>query len=92
MPSAIVLKKRRPTLRHVDAEKKFDLNIQDVLEDWGVPQALREVIANALDEQALTGTRNIEIVKGKVGRWHIRDYAAGVAREVSIARLAVNPR
>jgi hypothetical protein len=41
--------------------KKFDLNIEKVLEDWGVHHALREVIANALDEQALTNTKDVEI-------------------------------
>ena len=30
--------------------KKFDLNIEKVLEDWEVYHAVREVIANALDE------------------------------------------
>jgi hypothetical protein len=34
----------------------FDLNIEKVLEHWTVPFAIRELIANALDEQALTGT------------------------------------
>jgi hypothetical protein len=36
--------------------REFDLNIERVLENWTVAHALREVIANALDEQALTGT------------------------------------
>lgn len=35
--------------------RQFDLNIERVLEHWTVAHALREVIANALDEQALTG-------------------------------------
>ena len=30
----------------------FDLNIEKVLEHWTVPFAIRELIANALDEQA----------------------------------------
>jgi hypothetical protein len=34
----------------------FDLNIEKVLEHWTIPFAIRELIANALDEQALTGT------------------------------------
>ena len=38
--------------------REFDLNIERVLENWTVAHALREVIANALDEQALTGTGN----------------------------------
>jgi len=36
--------------------KKFDLNIEKVLEDWGTAHAIRELISNALDEQILTGT------------------------------------
>ncbi len=39
-----------------DDNRKFDLNIKRVLEHWTVAHALREVIANALDEAALTGT------------------------------------
>jgi hypothetical protein len=39
----------------------FDLNIQKVLEHWPVSFALREFIANALDEQALTGTADPQI-------------------------------
>ena len=35
----------------------FDLNVEKVLEHWSVAFAIRELIANALDEQALTGTR-----------------------------------
>ena len=30
--------------------REFDLNIERVLENWTVPHALREVIANALDD------------------------------------------
>ena len=61
--------------------KKFDLNIERVLEDWGVRHALREVIANALDEQILTKTPDVEIRKDKAGRWHIRDYGRGLRYE-----------
>ena len=39
----------------------FDLNIEKVLEHWGVEHAIREIIANALDEMTLTGTKEIEI-------------------------------
>jgi len=42
------------------AEQAFDLNIEKVLEHWTVPFAIRELIANALDEQALTGTADPE--------------------------------
>ena len=33
--------------------KKFDLNIENVLENWEVYHGLREIIANAMDEQKL---------------------------------------
>ena len=61
--------------------KKFDLNIERVLEDWGVQHALREVLANALDEQVLTKTRDVAISKDKQRRWHIRDYGRGLKYE-----------
>lgn len=61
--------------------KNFDLNIERVLEDWGVHSALREAIANALDEQALTNTKPVEIVKDRQGRWHVRDYGRGLKYE-----------
>ena len=41
--------------------RKFDLNIGKILEGWDVRRAIREVIANALDEQALTGTAEVKI-------------------------------
>lgn len=59
----------------------FDLNIEKVLEDWEVHHAIREVIANALDEQILTKTKEIEIFKDKQGRWHIRDFGRGLKYE-----------
>lgn len=59
----------------------FDLNIEEVLEHWEVEHAIREVIANALDEQALSGTREIEISEDSEGRWHIRDFGRGLAIE-----------
>jgi hypothetical protein len=61
--------------------KKFDLNIEKVLQDWDVQDALREVIANALDEQALTKTKDVEISKDNAGRWHVRDYGRGLKYE-----------
>ncbi|MHB1516504.1 MAG: ATP-binding protein [Acidiferrobacteraceae bacterium] len=61
--------------------KKFDLNIEKVLEDWGVHHALREIIANALDEQVLTNTNDVRIFKDNQGRWHIRDYGRGLKHE-----------
>ena len=41
----------------------FDLNIEEVLENWDVEHAIREVIANALDEQILSATGDIQIQK-----------------------------
>ena len=58
--------------------KEFDLNIEKVLENWTVAHAIREIIANALDEQILTGTDEIEIYRDNSGRWHIRDYGRGI--------------
>lgn len=37
--------------------KKFDLNIEKVLEHWSIAHALREIIANALDESILSDTK-----------------------------------
>lgn len=60
-----------------EVKKSFDLNIEQILENWQVCHAVREVIANALDEQFLTGTKDVEIYKdGDV--WHIRDYGRGL--------------
>ena len=50
--------------------KKFDLNIEKVLENWDVSDALREIIANAIDEQLLTKTGEIQIFKNPLG-WYI---------------------
>ncbi|MFA4819955.1 MAG: ATP-binding protein [Candidatus Aenigmatarchaeota archaeon] len=57
---------------------KFDLNIEKILENWEVSFAVREIIANAIDEQILTDTQNISIAKDKQKRWHIRDYGRGL--------------
>lgn len=61
--------------------KKFDLNIEKILEDWEVYHAIREVIANAIDEEILTGTKKIEIFKDKKRLWHIRDFGRGLRYE-----------
>ena len=62
-------------------EQAFDLNIGEVLEHWTVPFAIREVIANALDEQTLTGTGEPVIGKDETGRWHIADEGRGLRYE-----------
>lgn len=57
--------------------KKFDLNIEKILEDWEMHHAIREIIANALDEQLLTKTDDVIISKnGK--SWVIRDFGRGL--------------
>src|SRR6266852_9461847 len=61
--------------------RHFDLNIEKVLEHWTVAHALREVIANALDEQALTQTAAPLIMKDDEGRWHVQDFGRGLKYE-----------
>ncbi|MEM3794709.1 MAG: ATP-binding protein [Thermoprotei archaeon] len=56
----------------------FDLNIEKILEDWEIYHAIREVIANALDEQQLTHSKEIEIYPTKSGSWIIRDFGRGL--------------
>lgn len=58
----------------------FDLNIERVLEHWTVAHAVREIIANALDEHVLTGTAVPEIAKAD-GEWHVTDFGRGLRRE-----------
>jgi hypothetical protein len=65
----------------VSAAREFDLNIERVLEDWTVPHAIREVIANALDEAALTGTLEPEVDEDAEGNWHVRDHGRGLRYE-----------
>ncbi len=56
---------------------KFDLNIEKILENWDMHHAIREIIANALDEQILTKTKDVEIFKNKKS-WIIRDFGRGI--------------
>lgn len=67
-------------LTNLNAEtgREFDLNIEKILENWENYHAIREIIANALDEQILTGTKGIEIKQASDGWWHIRDYGRGL--------------
>ena len=58
---------------------RFDINIENTPEDWDVSYAIREVIANALDECALTDTRDIKITWGPT-RFVIRDFGRGLTR------------
>lgn len=58
----------------------FDLNIGEILEAWLPRHAVREVIANALDEQALTRTADIMISERDRG-WVVLDYGRGFRYE-----------
>jgi len=58
--------------------RKFDLNIEEILDDWEVYHAIREVLANALDEQKITRTQEVKTYKDELGTWHIRDYGRGI--------------
>jgi hypothetical protein len=59
----------------------FDLNIEEVLEHWEVEHAIREVIANALDEQFLTGSAEVEISEDGAGGCRVRDFGRGLSIE-----------
>lgn len=65
----------------MDAPKLFDLNIEKILEAWENSHAIRELIANALDEQVLTNSQDIQIEKDSSGVWIIRDYGRGLRYE-----------
>ncbi|HXR04587.1 MAG TPA: hypothetical protein VN836_07750 [Verrucomicrobiae bacterium] len=58
--------------------KNFDLNIDKILENWEVFHAVRELIANAIDEQILTNTRKPMIFQDEAGWWHVRDFGRGL--------------
>ena len=58
--------------------RKFDLNIEKVLEHWTIAHAVRELIANALDEQALTNTAEPTLRKNESGQWVLRDFGRGI--------------
>src|SRR6266436_3174953 len=62
-------------------ERRFDLNIEKILEGWETCHAIREIIANALDEQILSGTKDVQITQNGNGSWHIRDYGRGLKYE-----------
>jgi len=58
--------------------KKFDLNIEKILENWDTYHAIRELIANAIDEQILSKTSEVKILK-EDNHWLIRDYGRGLS-------------
>ncbi len=62
--------------------RPFDLNMEEVLEDWEIYHAVREIISNALDEQLMTKTADIEIVASENSDgWHVRDFGRGIQIE-----------
>jgi hypothetical protein len=71
----------RPASSRGDGAQAFDLNIEKVLEHWTIPFAVRELIANALDEQTLTRTAEPVIFRDDDGSWHIADSGRGLRYE-----------
>jgi hypothetical protein len=67
--------------------REFDLNIEKILDGWLTSHAIRELIANALDEQALTSTADIVVDKQR-SSWVIRDFGRGLRHEV-VGRFGV---
>lgn len=61
-------------------DKNFDLNIETVLDNWSISDALREIIANAIDEMIITRTKPIEVrpYSKKKGYYIIRDFGRGL--------------
>lgn len=58
--------------------KNFDLNIDKILENWELPHAIRELIANAIDESVITSTKAPDIYRDQDGWWHVRDFGRGL--------------
>ena len=58
--------------------KHFDLNIDKILENWEAFHAIRELVANAIDEHILTSTETPKIFRVGNGWWHIRDFGRGL--------------
>ncbi len=57
--------------------RKFDLNVEKVLEDWETADAVREIISNAIDEEILSGSAKIKIFEDSEG-WHVKDFGRGL--------------
>lgn len=73
---------RKPANKPEPAEtRKFDLNIEEVLDGWEVKHAIREIIANALDEQILTNTADMEIRQTDEKMFVVRDRGRGIKPE-----------
>lgn len=56
----------------------FDLNIDHFLGSWTVEDALREIIANAIDESRITGTPKPYIEEFTKNGWKICDQGRGL--------------
>lgn len=67
----------------------FDLNIQQFLETWTSRDALRELLANALDEALLSQTAAPIVTREAEGVWVIADQGRGLRPEHFA--LAENP-
>lgn len=61
--------------------RKINLRIERSIENWEIYHALREIIANALDEQYITNSKDITIFKDEKNNWHIRDFGRGIKVE-----------
>jgi hypothetical protein len=62
-------------------DRYFDLNVEKILDGWEPRHAIRELIANALDEQVLSRTADIRIEQDAAGGCHIRDFGRGLRYE-----------
>lgn len=65
-------------IKNLEERRNFDLNIEKILEDWEIHHGIREIIANAIDEQKITNTDEIKIYKDEEEKWHIRDFGRGI--------------
>ena len=73
-----IVRAPRRDITGASATRDFDLNIEKVLDSWEVHHAIREIIANALDEGTLSGTKTPEIVQTSPTRWIVRDFGRGL--------------
>src|SRR5258708_33176780 len=61
----------------ITESRNFDLNIEKVLEGWETCHGVREIIANALDEQVLTQTKDVEIYRDQDKTWRSEERRVG---------------
>ena len=61
--------------------RRFDLNIDKILENWEIFHAVREIVANAIDEEIMSGTSEAQVFKDSDNGWHIRDFGRGLRPE-----------